>query len=397
MKFLDSFNATYHTIFHDSTVLVTLFVAIIFYSFFYPAAYRSQIVAHLPIVVVDLDDSSFSRMLVRKISAVQGVSLQGMVKTFSDARKMLSEDQIDGIVLISSGFEQDILKGGQGKVAVYANGAYTLRSKAVFQSINGAISAMQVEASRRQALMQGVPAKPSLVFVQRPLFNTREGYGSAIVPGVAILIIHQTLLLGISLILGTRKEHGIVHSPLPEFLGMTCAFILKGCLNALYFLGFVFWFQDYPVGENFFLLMFVNVIFVSAVVAFSLFVGSFFNKREQSMQLLLGTSIPFFFLSGLSWPISSFPKALSWLCMAIPSTPGIQLMIKINQMGAHFAEVKKELLILMVMIVVYGAMAWIRNCGGGESMNRMNDSTMPVGDGLGDLDGTSPTLEYAGE
>ncbi|MFX7878682.1 ABC transporter permease, partial [Acinetobacter baumannii] len=86
-----------------------------------------------------------------------------------------------------------------------------------------------------------------LALIQRALFNTREGYGSTIFPGVAFLIIHQTLLMGLALLAGTiRERHGMRRLAPATLLGVALAFFVIGCADVAYFTGFVFWFQDYP-------------------------------------------------------------------------------------------------------------------------------------------------------
>ena len=48
-----------------------------------------------------------------------------------------------------------------------------------------------------------------------PIFNTTGGYGNAILPGVLILILQQTLLLGIGLSAGTAREKQPFPRPCP--------------------------------------------------------------------------------------------------------------------------------------------------------------------------------------
>ena len=49
-----------------------------------------------------------------------------------------------------------------------------------------------------------ITTKP-LDYEEVPIFNTTGGYGNAIIPGVLILILQQTLLLGIGLAAGTAR------------------------------------------------------------------------------------------------------------------------------------------------------------------------------------------------
>ena len=197
--------------------------------------------------------------------------------------------------------------------------------------------------------------------MRRPLFNTREGYGSTVVPGVAVLIVQQTLLLGIGLIIGTMQaRRGPLTMPATRLLGMGAAFVVLGAFSSLYFAGFVSWFQDYPRAGNLTGLGITTVLFVGAVVSMGLFTARFFQTRERAFQLIALLSLPMFFLAGLSWPVSAFPTPLVWLAKLLPSTAGITGMVKFNQMGARVNEATGELWNLALLIVLYGGLAMWR-------------------------------------
>jgi ABC-2 type transport system permease protein len=233
--------------------------------------------------------------------------------------------------------------------------------------MSDALAAFSRDAAMLQAKFGGPSMQTPVRLVQRPLFNTREGYGSTIVPAVAVLIIQQTLLMGVVLLAGTRREHtGRLQFSTLSLLGLLAAFVLIGLVNLLYFVGFAFWFQDYPRGGNFSGLIVVAVLFITAVVAFALFVGSFFRIREHALQIILVGSLPMFFLANISWPMQATPTALVWLAKLLPSTAGIRSMIKVNQMGAHLQEILPEVLNLLLLVVLYFGMSWWRYRAGGR-------------------------------
>ena len=67
-----------------------------------------------------------------------------------------------------------------------------------------------------------------------------------------------------------------------------------------------------------------------------------------------------YFLSGLSWPVSAFPTPLVWVAKLLPSTPGINAMVKFNQMGAQVGEAADELANLALLVLLYGGLAiWL--------------------------------------
>ena len=66
---------------------MSLFIgAILFYSFFYPYPYRSEVVKEIPIVVVDQDKSFLSRMLTRMTDAADAVTILSRAANFEEAK-----------------------------------------------------------------------------------------------------------------------------------------------------------------------------------------------------------------------------------------------------------------------------------------------------------------------
>ncbi|QLG96740.1 ABC transporter permease (plasmid) [Pseudomonas yamanorum] len=350
---------TWRAILVDPSVRTTIIGAIVLYSLFYPAAYRLQVVEQLPVVAVDLDRSPMSRELLRSASSVREIELVASVNTLDEAKAWIEAGSAEGILMIDAQFQHDILRGDPGQVLLFGNGAYLGRANTVLQGLAAAVSGFAVQAGTVQASFRGGPAPGQVQLVQHPLYNTHEGYGSSIVPGVAQLIVHQTMLMGIGLLLGTRREQQGAAVRMGGFSLAGCATTLwlLGWVNLLYYAGLVFWVQDYPAGANLPGVLLTGGLFVAVVVALGLLIGSLFRRREQALQLLLITGLPIFFLSGLSWPKESMPQVLNGLSLLLPSTPAINGLVKLNQMGASLYEVRRELLNLSLLLLLYGGLA----------------------------------------
>lgn len=357
-----AFLATFRAILADSTALTLLIGSAILYSFFYPSAYSGEVPSRIAIAVVDMDRSGTSRSLAARLSALQQAEVAARPASLRDARAPLERRDISAIVLVPEGFERRILRGEQGTIVLYGHGAYLLRSSTALAGIGAAIGDLGRDAAADQAMAMGAPAPPALALVQRPLFNTREGYGSAIFPGVTFLIIHQTLLMGLALLAATMRERQgpLAYSP-RGLLGIALAFFTIGCANVAYYAGFVFWFQDMPrAAGHIGALAVATALFVAATVAAALALASVFTVRERPLQLWIVTSLPIFFLAGLSWPVEATPGWLAAIARLLPTTPGIHAMVGINQMGASLAEQKGELLNLAALTVLYGTVAVMR-------------------------------------
>lgn len=357
--FLGSLRATFRALLAERYAVVTMIGAVVLYSVFYPAAYRHQVASSLPVVVVDGDHSPMSRGLVRKVDAVRAVHRVAELPALDEAHRWLESGKAEGVLWIPDGFQRDILRGGTGHVAIQGNGAHLSRASTALAGLGDAAAGFAADAARRQAMFAGAPARAPYPWVSRPLFNTREGYGSAVVPGVAELIVHQTLLIGIAVILGGRRldEGRRVRMKAVELAGMATAFFLVGLFGLLLYSGITFWVQDYPRGGNLPGLLVGGSLFLVATVLFAMFLGSFFASRERAFQYITAISLVLFFLANLSWPVTSTPPVLAWLARLLPTTAGITVVVQFNQMGASLSEALPQLVDLIVLCLLYAALA----------------------------------------
>jgi ABC-2 type transport system permease protein len=85
--------------------------------------------------------------------------------------------------------------------------------------------------------------------------------------------------------------------------------------------------------------------------------GLVFRHRETAVLLALASSLPQFFLVGVSWPAEALPGFLREARRLLPSVDAIDGIVRINQMGATMAEVRAEWLVLWALTFLYFAIA----------------------------------------
>ena len=115
-----------------------------------------------------------------------------------------------GIVYIPADFDTKLNRGEQAHVGVYCDMSLMLTYKAIFQTAQGVASQINsgIQISKGGGFTDRddeITAHP-LEFDEVPIFNTTGGYGNAILPGVLVLILQQTMLLGIGMAAGTSKR-----------------------------------------------------------------------------------------------------------------------------------------------------------------------------------------------
>lgn len=366
-----AFAATWRAIFMDKAALLLLFVAGVIYSFFYPLPYSRETVQQVPIAIVDQDASALSRQIARFAFAHPAVQVRLVTPRLAEAQDLLWRGEIAGTLFIPSGLQTRVLAGRKAEVEIAGNGVYMMLNKAALNGLAEAVGTVSagIEIKRNTAAApmpaQAGAQRQPVNLASEPLFNVREGYGSYMVPAVAVLIVQQTLLMGICLLFGTRVEQGGAHAArsLGSYTGTLAAFASVAMINCLYYFGFVLWWQDYPRGGNFGGLLLFIVLFAFTVAALGILIGLLFRTRERSLQLLVGLAMPLMFVSGISWPAEALPEALRVLRWLAPSTAGIQGFVALNQLGASLPQARFEagaLLALFVLCAAVGAYRWTR-------------------------------------
>jgi ABC-2 type transport system permease protein len=87
--------------------------------------------------------------------------------------------------------------------------------------------------------------------------------------------------------------------------------------------------------------------------------GLLFRHRETAILLVIASSLPQFFLVGVSWPAEAIPSWLRGVRELLPSVSAIDGFVRIGQMGATLREVHHGWQTLWLLTVVYFVLATI--------------------------------------
>ena len=339
----------------DKGVLLLLVGAPVLYGFFYPWFYADEVLTRVPVGVVDLDNTSLSRQIARFADANPRMAVQLITHSEREAQEALWRGDIEGYALIPPHLKRDVVRGESAVVSIEANGAYALFNKAVqygFAEAVGTVSA-GIEIRKLQAGGQSAQqARASRAPVQLQmvaLFNPTEGYGSFVVPAVALLILQQTLLMGAAMLSGTWVETGQHRAGATTWLGRLLALCTLGWASGLFYFGWIFLLHDYPRGGNPLGALALLACYVPAIAALGTLLGLWFGNRERALQVLLFTTVPIAFLAGFSWPVEALPEPLQWLRWLLPSTSGVQASLRLNQLGAPLAAALPYLCVLVAL------------------------------------------------
>ncbi|MGX5803431.1 ABC transporter permease [Bradyrhizobium sp. Arg314] len=343
-------------------------LAPIVYGALYPQPYLGQLLKDVPIAVVDDDSSNVSRTIIQALDADEAIEVALRPATLAEAKMALARREVFGILDIPAGTEREVLKGEKARLPAFVDSTYFLLYNRTIQGIHEAVGAVGTDLAARSARPEGslygaALAKHSPVeILNQPLFNPTGGYGSYVVPAAFLLILQQTLLMGSATVGGAvfqqdgreaRRRRGAVSAVVGQSLAHM-ALALPGFALFLVVLPRVFGFS---ATDRVLDLLALAIPFILSVSFLGQFVGSWFERRETAVLLLVAISLPVFFLVGVAWPLEAIPPLLRRASFILPSTSGIDGLVRLNQMGASVADVSRDWARLWVLTGFYAVMA----------------------------------------
>lgn len=350
----------------DDGVLVFFLVVPFLYPLLYMYLYSREVVREVPAVVVDDSHSALSREFIRNVDASPDIQIIDHCSDIEAAKLQIKNHNAYGVIWIPADFNKDIAEGRQTQVSIYADMSGLLYYKSLLSACTEVSLDMNKEI--KAVRLSGLSDREKEVAVQPieydyvPMFNSQNGFSTFILPAVLMLLLQQTLVLGITMMAGTERERRRrknlrlteeYGSPIDVLTGKGLAYFIFYCLISFYVLCIVPKLFGFNQLWNFFDLAMFVIPFLLASVFFAISLSTFVNDRESCFLLFVFISVPLLFISGISWPACSIPTFWKYVSYIFPSTFGINGFVRMTNSGALLPDVKTEYIALWVQTGVY--------------------------------------------
>ena len=363
-------------IFSNFPLLLTVFGGVFLYTFLYPMPYSQQLPRDQSVVVVDLDNSAVSRRLIRMVNATPQVHINRNVYTISDAQQIIEDEGLAGMLVIPNNFYRDLLLGHSPTLSYAGDASYFLVYSTVIEGLATAGGTLGAEVKVLHHMIEGktlITAKQQyspMTLNLRPVFNMTGGYINYVVPAVFVVILYQTLLIGVGLLGATQNERDArgekgYWQQVPGWklvLARGLIFLMIYFILTFYYFGFGF--DYYTIAKLAEPLELIQLIipFLLATTFFGICIGLLLPRPELVTVLILFTSLPIVFSAGFVWPLNMLPVLLLDFSQMFPAIPAIQAFLQLNQMGADFAQISPLWQQLWLQTLVYGIFSlWLIN------------------------------------
>lgn len=312
----------------------------------------------LPLTFVDLDDSSSSRSLRRRLCAGDQFDDAGLVSSTVEAERRLVTGQALAALVIPSGFEADLRKLQTAKLQLLLDGSDSSSAVQMEAKVHAAVLVLGMSlAQPRAATGTSTPPIEVRTWMQ---FNPDGRSAVYLVPGITALVLTIVAVLLTALTVSREWERGsmvqLFATPvgrLEILLGKLLPYILLGTLAVLLVLAVGAWVFEIPFRGSASALALLSLLFLAGMLAQGLLVSVTSRTQMLATQLAAMSSLlPGVLLSGFVFPIENMPKLLQWFTLLIPARYYIEGLRGVLLRGNGLQELWPEALALGVFTIL---------------------------------------------
>lgn len=286
-------------------------------------------IKHVPIAVLNYDQTQTSWSFIQQISAGQDLDIFAYVLNYGELEDMLITGQVKAAIIIAPGFERQLRSLSKISLQIIIDGT---------EPDSGSFAADHIAQRAEQFFLHNMSSQLASLGLSganlqpidlriRTWFNPDLKPRNALIPGLISMVLGIPAL-SVALTLAHEREHGtleqLLATPISRaelLLGKIFPYLLSGLVNVILIPALaIAWFRI-SFNGNFLLYFFLSAIFLFAVLSMGMIVGVFMRTQAAALALsFLVIFFPGFFLTGIFFPLASMPEEARMEALMLPGT-----------------------------------------------------------------------------
>ena len=307
-------------------------IAPLFCCYFFTSLMDKGLPQELPLGIVDLDNTTTTRQLVRNLDAFQSVDICQSYANVSDARRALQHGEIYGFYLIPEGTTHEAQLQRVPTVSFYTNHSYLVAGSLLYRDMrmmselaSGAATRTVLYAkgaTERQAMAYLQPVVVDMHAVNNPWLNYSVYLSNPLIPGMlGIFIFMMTVYgLGSELKFGTADElmdrsgHSILAALTGKLIPQYLVFLLTGTLIVLWLYAYL----KFPCHCGLPRIWSLMALYILACQGMGVFMFTMLPTLRLGLSFASLWGVISFSISGMSFPVMAMHPILQGLCYLFP-------------------------------------------------------------------------------
>jgi len=298
--------------------------------FFFTSLMDEGLPTSLPVGVVDLDNTSMSRSLTRKLDGFQMSKVVAHYPSMTEARRAIQRNEIYGFLYIPKGTADKLVASRQPKISYYYSyttltaGSMLMKDLKTISTLGSAalgqatMRAKGLTDKQIQTLLQ--PITVDLHMIANPWSNYNAYLSTMMVPGLIMLFIFliSAYSIGTELKFATSKkwmemaDNNITVALLGKFLPQTIIWLAI----VFGYEWYVFYHLGFPHLGSPWMLILLGLMQVLSAQGFGIFAFGLMPSLRMSMSICSLWAVLSISMAGSAFPVMGMDSALqslSWL------------------------------------------------------------------------------------
>ena len=298
--------------------------------FFFTSMLDAGLPQDLPVGVVDLDNTSTTRALTRKLDGMQNSKVVAHFQSVAEARHAMQENEIYGFLYFPKGTTSNLMSARRPKISFYysnvslSGGSMVMKDLKTVSTLGSAAVGMATLRAKGatdqqiQAFLQ--PIRIDLHQVANPWSNYNVYLSTVFVPGIMMLFMFliSAYSLGMELKFNRGKEWiekadgNIVVAILGKYLPHAVVFLLLISFYQFY----IYHVLQFPHVGSWLMIILLSILGVFGSIGFGIFAFGLMPSLRMSMSICSLWGVLGFSLCGAAFPVMGMDgplQSLSWL------------------------------------------------------------------------------------
>lgn len=341
----------YHILRDKRTILIVLVmpvVQIILFGFTITTEVRDTQVA-----VFDPSKDPQTRQIKDRIEASPYFRIAEELTDYNRIGEVFKEGKINLVIVFGDNFAANLLHTGEASIQLIADGAEPNQATTQVGYLSSILN------SYREELMEQHHVPFRIVPVTRMLYNPQIKDAYNFVPGVMgmIMILICTMMTSVAIV--REKEMGTMEvllaspvKPVHIILAKMIPYLTLSVVNLATILLLSIYVLGVPAGNLPWLIL-LSLLFIIVALALGLLISTLVHSQAAAMLgSAMGMMIPTILLSGMLFPVESFPLPLKIVSAVIPARWYIAAVRKLMIQGADVQYVLLEFAVIGGMALV---------------------------------------------
>lgn len=321
---------------------------------------------HLPTAVYTGEKTPLVRTV---LSGMRNSGYFDLMREIDDPRlseSLLASGEVSFVVTIPPGFSDKLVRGERPQMLIEADASDPAAASNAIGRIQSIVDRALLH-DLAGPLAHLAPRGSPVDLIVHPKYNPEGITQYNIVPGLLGVILTMTMVMMTAVAMTREAERGTLENmlampgrPGEVMIGKIAPYIGVGLVQTLIVLLLAYWLFEVPFLGPLWVLALGLALFIIANLAIGFTISTVARSQMQAMQMTFFMLLPSILLSGFMFPFRGMPVWAQTLGEILPLTHFLRVVRGVMLKSAGFADVRSELLIILVIMMVTSLVAILR-------------------------------------